>query len=86
MRIKKVMISFETQEKIFKKHNVRRKDIEAVFFDDPYYFKDKYGRYVVIGFIDDYVTVIFEYQEEIATIVTAYRSSRWQKKLYKVKR
>ncbi len=84
MRINKILISLDVQEKIFKKHNVKRDDIEAVFFDDPYYFKDKKGRYVVIGY--DYVTVVFEFYDNYAEIITAYKSSRWQKRLYKVKR
>jgi len=30
MRIRKVLITLKTQEKIFKKHNISRKEIEAV--------------------------------------------------------
>jgi len=86
MRIKKVMISFDAEEKIFKKHNVKRKDIEAVFFNKPYFYSDKKGRYIAIGFSDGYITVVFEFNEGYAKVVTAYKSSIWQKKLYKVKK
>tara|TARA_B100001971_G_C17813583_1_gene345328 strand:- start:281 stop:535 length:255 start_codon:yes stop_codon:yes gene_type:complete len=84
MRIKKVLVSFEVQEKIFKKHNVTREQIENVFFDEPYVFRSKEGRYVAIG--NEYITVVFDYDNGDAEIVTAYRSSRWQKRLYKVKK
>lgn len=80
------MVSFVVEEKIFKKHNVKREDIEAVFFGEPYYFRDKKGRYIAIGFANEYITVVFEYQDEIAAVVTAYRASKWQRNLYKVKR
>ncbi|MBU1946184.1 MAG: BrnT family toxin [Nanoarchaeota archaeon] len=86
MRIDKIRISPEVQEKIFKKHKVLRDEIENAFFDEPYYFKDRGGRYVAIGFIDCYVTVVFEFDKGCADVVTAYRSSEWQRKLYKVKR
>lgn len=86
MRINKILVAFEVQEKIFKKHNVKREDIEAVFFDEPYYFHAKKKRYIAIGFIEKYVTVVFDYDNGDAAVVTAYESSRWQKKLYKVKK
>jgi uncharacterized DUF497 family protein len=84
MRIEKVMISFSVQEKIFKKHNIKREEVEAVFFDDPYVYRDKKGRYVAIG--SNYVTVVFSFNSDYASVVTAYRSSGWQKRLYKVKK
>ncbi len=86
MRISKIKVSVEVQEKVFKKHNVSRDELEAVFFDDPYYFRDRKGRYVAIGFIGSYVTVVFEFSEGCAEIITAYRSSKWQKKLYRMKK
>jgi len=86
MKIRKIMISFDAQEKIFKKHNVRREEIEQVFFGEPYYFKTKSSRYYAIGLAGRYVTVVFEYEKGCASIITAYKSSKWQTRLYKVKR
>ena len=86
MRIKKILIELKVQEKIFKKHNVLREDIENVFLNnEPIFLKAKDGRYIAIGFIGEYFTIIFELNECIANIVTAYKSSKWQKKLYSVR-
>lgn len=87
MRIKKILILLKVQKKIFKKHNIKREEIEAVFLDnEPYYFKTRSNRYIVIGFVGKYITIVFTYNEGVAEIITAYESSKWQKKLYKVKK
>lgn len=86
MKISKILVSIEVQEKIFKKHNVKREEIEQVFFDDPYYFKTWGNKYYAIGLAERYVTVVFKMQKDCAEIITAYASSRWQTRLYKVKR
>jgi len=83
MKLKKILITFEIQEKIFKKHKITRTQVEGVFFDEPIFLKTRNQRYTAIGFIDEYVTVIFNIKENNATIITAYKSSKWQKKLYK---
>ncbi len=87
MRVKKILISLKVQEKIFKKHNINRDEIEAVFLDnEPYYFKTRINRYMVIGFVGKYITIVFIYDKGVIEIITAYESSRWQKKLYKEKK
>ena len=86
MRIKNILISLRIREKIFKKHNVREEEIEGVFFDEPYFFHTREKRYIAIGFLEKYITVVFDYDGRNAIIVTAYESSEWQKKLYRVKR
>lgn len=86
MKINKIIISFKAQEKIFKKHGITRDEIEAVFFDEPYYFKAKGKRYIAIGFAEKYVTIVFAYGDKEAKIITAYTSSDWQIKLFKRKR
>jgi len=43
----------------------------------------KDGRYMAIGFINRHLTVIFEYSQGVAKIVTTYPSSDWQIRLYK---
>ncbi len=86
MRIKKVLISAEVQEKIFKKHNIKREEIEAAFYNEPYFFKTRGKRYIVIGFVGRHITIVFDFIENNAEIITAYLSSKWQKKLYKAKK
>ncbi len=85
MNIKKILVPFTIQEKIVKKHKVFREELEAVFFDEPYFFKTRNDNYYAIGFIGEYVTVVFKFDEGQAIITTAYRSSEWQKNLYKRK-
>ena len=86
MRIKKVLISVNVQEKIFKKHSIKRREIEDVFYDEPYFFKTRGNKYMAIGFVEKYITVVFDYKENNAEIITAYLSSKWQKKLYRAKK
>tara|TARA_Y100000310_G_C20302465_1_gene632453 strand:- start:412 stop:672 length:261 start_codon:yes stop_codon:yes gene_type:complete len=86
MKIRQILVSFEVQKKIFKKHNVKRTEIEGVFFDEPYFFKTRSNRYVAIGLVRRYITVVFNYKEGTAVVVTAYEASKWQKKVYKEKR
>jgi len=85
MKIDKVIITLKTQEKIFKKHKIKRDQIENTFFDKPYCFKVKNKRYLLIGYIGEYITIVFNYKENQAYAITAYKSSKWQKKLYKRK-
>ena len=86
MRIKKVVIDFYTEEKIYKKYGVYRKDIEDALFEGvSVFYRTKDDRYVAIASKERYITIIFLYQKEIATIITAYPSSDWQIKLFKKK-
>ena len=84
MRIKKILVEKEVQEKIFKKHNVNRDDIESVFFDEPIFYRTRDNRYMAIG--DNNITIIFAYEKGTAKVITAYFASKWQKRLYKVKK
>ena len=84
MRIKKVQIELETENKIFNKHGVARKEIEEGLLDNkPIFYKAKEGRYMALTHKFRYVTIIFRYEKGIANIKTAYLSSDWQIRLYK---
>ncbi len=85
MRITKVFVSLQTQEKIFKKHHVLREEIENVFFDEPFFFRTRQSKYIAIGFIGKHVTVVFYHRKEDAEVITAYKSTTWQKNLYNTK-
>ena len=87
MRIKKVLIEFNIEEKINKKHGIYREEIEdALFEGKPIFFRTKENKYVAIGLKERYITIIFLYDKGIANVRTAYSSSDWQIKLYKRKR
>jgi len=87
MRIKKIAIEFDTEEKINKKHGVYRKEIEDALFEGlSIFYRTKDDRYVAIASKERYITVIFLYQKKVATIITAYPSSDWQIKLFKKKK
>jgi hypothetical protein len=83
MKIRQVLISDGVAEKIYEKHRVLPEDAEEVLFSNPVIRRAKDGRYIAIGFVDHYLTVIFEYSQGVAEIVTAYPSSNWQTRLYK---
>ena len=68
------------------KHNIKRDEIEAVFFDAPYYFKSRGKRYIAIGFVEKYITIVFVCNHKEAEIITSYPSSGWQIKLFKRKK
>ena len=86
MIIRKILISVEVQEKIFKKHDIQREEIEKVLVSEPYFFHARHKRYIAIGFIGKYITVVFDFDKGNAYVVTAYSSSQWQKELYLVKK
>lgn len=74
------------EEKILKKHGVTKEEIEAVLMlDEPKHFKTKAGRYIAIGIMERFISIVYENKEGIAAVVTAYPSSNWQVKLYKRK-
>jgi hypothetical protein len=83
MRIRRVLISESVAEKIYEKHRVLPEDAEEILFSNPVIRRVKDGRYMAIGFIHRYLTVIFEYSQGVAKIVTAYPSSDWQVRLYR---
>ena len=85
MKIRKVLIEDLAQEKILQ-HGLRREDVEnGIFFGKPKFSKDKYGRYLAITNYNRYITVVFEYVNSDANVITAYPSSDWQIKKYKRK-
>lgn len=84
MRIKKIVLEKTVQEKILLKHGVRREEIERGLLEGkPIFFRAKDGKYMAISGYNRYLTIIFGYERKNATIVTAYESSAWQKRLYK---
>ncbi len=85
MRIENIIIGKLTIEKILDKHNVDIKEIKAVLLEKPLIMKSKYKRYMAVGYYHRYLTVIFEYEDKQAKIVTAYPSSEAQIKRYKLK-
>ena len=86
MIIEHVIIEDKIKEKILEKHNVTAEEIRNVLFQNPLVIRTKKPRYLAIGFDYRYLTIVFEYARKTANIVTAYPSSKWQKKLYKSKR
>jgi len=82
MKIRQVLISDSVAEKIYAKHRVLPEDAEEVLFRNPVIRRVKDGRYMAIGFVNRHLTVIFEYSQGVAKIVTAYPSSDWQIRLY----
>lgn len=74
------------KEKILDKHNVEAAEIKQVIFSNPLILKSGKNRYMAIGYHQIYLTVIFEIDNNIAFIVTAYPSSEAQIKLYKKKK
>ncbi|MEK6952172.1 MAG: hypothetical protein AABX29_04090 [Nanoarchaeota archaeon] len=86
MRIKKVLIELNIEEKINKKHGIYREEIEYALLDGkPIFFRTKDNKYVAITSKERYITIIFLFKKGIANIRTAYPSSDWQIRLYKKK-
>lgn len=86
MRISRIVIDKKIKEKILYKHSIRASEIKEILLNNPYILKAKYGRYIAIEFYQKYITIVFEFIEDIAYIITAYSSSDHQRKLYKHKR
>lgn len=86
MLVRKLRLERSIQLKVAK-HGVEKEEIERVLiWDEPKHFKAKGIRYMAIGRSERLVTVIFEtYEPGVATIITAYPSSEWQRKLYERK-
>ncbi len=87
MKIEKVIITNITREKIFDKHNLQKVEIEQTIFEgNPVYLKTRSNKYLCIGYKNQYVTLVFNREENNAKIITAYKSSKWQIRLYKRKK
>ena len=86
MQLEDVYIEEAVEEKILRKHGVAREEIETVLMiDEPKHFKTKGARYLTIGLKERFITIVHENKNGIATVVTAYPSSKWQVKMYKRK-
>ena len=86
MQLEDVYIEEAVQEKVAKKHGVSREETEAVLLaDEPKHFKTRAGRYMAIGFIEKYISVVYENHNGVAIVITAYPSSQWQVRMYKRK-
>ena len=85
MKINKVVIEEFAQEKILN-HGLKIEEVEnGIFFGKPKISKDRYGRYVAITNCNRYITIVFEYDDSNANVITAYPSSDWQIRRYKRK-
>ncbi|MFB6208712.1 MAG: hypothetical protein ABEJ56_01085 [Candidatus Nanohaloarchaea archaeon] len=87
MIIEDVLIEDRIKRKILSKHGVKASRIKDVFSGRPLIRKSKDDRYMAIGKSGNtFHTVIFDYRDKTAFVVTAYKSSEWQKNLYKNQR
>ena len=85
MKLVKVLIEELAQKKILR-HGLQREEVEnGVHFGNPKFSKDRHGRYLAITHFNSYITVVFEYINFNAYVITAYPSSDWQIKKYKRK-
>jgi len=86
MKIIKVLVEAEIQEKILLKHGIKREALENSLFEGkPRFFRIKDDIYMAIARYEQYLTIIFEYNKHDAVIKTAYKSSDWQIRRYKRK-
>lgn len=82
MLIREIHLKVAAEEKV-QEHGVTKSEVEdALLRDEPKYAKARSGRYMAIGKAQRFITIIFEYADGIATIVTAYPSSESQIKFY----
>jgi len=83
MIIREVQIVKKIEHKIYKKHGVIFYEVKNGLVLNPYVKKTSDGRYFAITKFNRFITVIFEYENNIADVITAYPSSKWQIKLFK---
>lgn len=84
MRIYDVFISRRIADKIWEVHGVLADEAIDLLYTDPIIRRAHKGRYMAVGVESKgYLTVIFEIEQGIAEVVTAYPSSNWQIKLFK---
>ena len=86
MRIVNIIIQDSIKEKILTKHNIKADEIVNVLISKPLILKAKDGKYIAVGYFEKYLTIIFNKQNNVTNIITAYSSSTAQIKLYKNKR
>jgi len=85
MKIRKVSIDELAQEKVLE-HGLKIDEVEnGILFGNPNFSKDRYGRYLAITHHNLYITIVFEYVNFCAYVITAYPSSDWQIRKYKRK-
>ncbi len=86
MKIKKILVETEIQEKILYKHGIKREELEnALLEGKPKFIRIRDNWYMAIAHHNQYITAIFEHEQQTATIKTAYKSSDWQISRYKRK-
>lgn len=85
MLIENIIIEDNVKEKILEKHNVTADEIQNVMAGKILVLKTHSKRYTALGLSYRYLTIVFEYENRTASIITAYPSSKWQTKLYKNK-
>ena len=85
MRFDNIIIEDRIKEKILSKHKVRADEVKETLLNKPLFLKTKFNRYIAIGHCQRYITIIFEFNNKTANIITAYSSSNSQIKLYKKK-
>lgn len=86
MIIRLVVLKRRVEEKIFRKHRIYRRElVDAMLGFGIKIFKVKEAIYMAIAKNVGYITIIFKYDKGKAVIKTAYKSSEWQKRLYKRK-
>lgn len=84
MQIVDVYLGQEIEEKILTKHGVLREEVEEMLLaDEPRYFRTRKGRYSAVGITNRFITVIFEYSNGLAKVITAYCSSNTQIRRYR---
>lgn len=86
MRFDNIIIEDEVKEKILSLHNVGADEIKGALSKNPLILKTKLNRYIAVSHYERYLTIIIEFKNKIANIITAYPSSDSQIKLYKKKK
>ena len=86
MRIRKILVDEEIEEKILYELLITREEIDdALHQGKPKFLKIRNSLYMAIANYNGYITIIFEHEKQAATVKTAYRSSDAQIKYYKKK-
>ena len=82
MLIREIHLKKAVDGKI-EEHGITKNELGDILLrGEPKYLRARSGRYMAIGQAQRFITIIFEYADGIATIVTAYPSSEAQIKLY----
>lgn len=86
MKIAKILIEVDIQEKILTKHGIHREELEeALLNGKPRFFVIRGNLYFGFTHLHRYITIVIEYDAPCAIIKTAYPSSDWQIKRYRKK-